>query len=152
MEPEGYQIAEAENGQEALAKMEEGGFDLILLDVHMPVLDGLQTLKRIRGADKPWQGLPVIALTADAMSGDRERFLAEGMDGYVAKPIEQRELLAEIGRLLGSRQPNAIRQSPARAQRRSRCRPLRLGKSISCSLTSKPTRSNRSNGLHRQKR
>ncbi len=112
LEPAGYQVVEAENGKEALGKLEESEFDLILLDIHMPVLDGLQTLRCIRSTDKSWQNLPIIALTADAMSGDRERYLAAGMNGYVAKPIEQRDLLAEIARLLGSRLPKAIGQIP----------------------------------------
>jgi signal transduction histidine kinase/CheY-like chemotaxis protein len=108
LEPEGYQVTEAENGLEALSRLNESEFDLILLDIHMPVLEGLQTLKRIRATDKPWQTLPIIALTSDAMSGDRERYLAAGMNGYVAKPIEQRDLLAEIARLLGARSAKAI--------------------------------------------
>ena len=102
LKPEGYRITEAENGLEALARLAEDRFDIVLLDIHMPVLDGLATLKRIRASDKPWRNVPVIALTADAMSGDRERYLAEGMDGYISKPIEQRDLLAEIARLLGT--------------------------------------------------
>jgi CheY-like chemotaxis protein/anti-sigma regulatory factor (Ser/Thr protein kinase) len=105
LEPAGYQVWEAENGFEALQKLDEGHFDLMLLDIHMPVLDGLETLKRIRSADKPWRDLPIIALTADAMPGDRERYLAEGMNGYVAKPIEQRDLLAEIARLTRAEHP-----------------------------------------------
>ena len=109
LEPGGYQVTEAENGLEALGKLEASEFDLILLDIHMPVLDGLETLKRIRGSTgKSWSKLPIIALTADAMGGDRERYLAAGMNGYVAKPIEQRDLLAEIARLLGSRPPKAM--------------------------------------------
>jgi len=109
LEPAGYQVTEAENGLEALGKLEISEFDLILLDIHMPVLDGLETLKRIRrSTGKSWSQLPIIALTADAMGGDRERYLAAGMNGYVAKPIEQRDLLAEIARLLGSRPPKAM--------------------------------------------
>ncbi len=102
LKPEGYRITEAENGMEALARLAEDRFDIVLLDIHMPVLDGLATLKRIRASDKPWRNVPIIALTADAMSGDRERYLAEGMNGYISKPIEQRDLLAEIARLLGT--------------------------------------------------
>ena len=103
--PEGYQITEAENGQAALDRLAEQTFDIVLLDMHMPVLDGIQTLKRIRASAEPWRDVPVIALTADAMSGDRERYLAEGMDGYVPKPVEQRELLAEIARLIARAAP-----------------------------------------------
>ena len=108
LKPEGYRITEAENGLEALARLAEDRFDVVLLDIHMPVLDGLATLKRIRASDKPLRNVPVIALTADAMSGDRERYLAEGMDGYISKPIEQRDLLAEIARLLGTRRSREV--------------------------------------------
>jgi CheY-like chemotaxis protein len=65
----------------------------------MPVMDGPETIRRIRDANEEWATVPVIALTADAMSGDRERLLALGMSGYVSKPIDQRELIAEICRV-----------------------------------------------------
>ncbi len=100
LEPEGYAVTEAEHGQQALDRLREQPFDLVLLDAHMPVLDGIETLKRIRASGEAWKDVPVIALTADAMSGDRERYLGVGMDGYLAKPIEQRNLLAEVARLL----------------------------------------------------
>lgn len=89
-------VAEAENGKLALEALERGTFDLVLLDAHMPVMDGMETLRRIRMSGKPWKDIPVIALTADAMSGDRERFLDAGMSGYVSKPINHRDLTAEI--------------------------------------------------------
>ena len=104
--PEGYRITDAENGIEALEKLAAERFDLVLLDIHMPVLDGIQTLKRIRSSPEPWHDLPVIALTADAMSGDRERYLAEGMDGYISKPIDKLDLLIEIQKLLGTEKPS----------------------------------------------
>ncbi|MEL6348069.1 MAG: response regulator, partial [Myxococcota bacterium] len=89
-------ISEAENGAVALSMLAEQGCDLVLLDGHMPVMDGMETIQRIRAADQPWRDCPVIALTADAMSGDRERFLNAGMDGYVSKPIDRHALIAEI--------------------------------------------------------
>lgn len=89
-------ITESENGAEALARLTEGEFDLVLLDVHMPVMDGCETIRRIRASDQPWRTVPVIALTADAMEGDRERFVAMGMDDYVAKPIDRRLLLNRV--------------------------------------------------------
>lgn len=81
-----------------------------------PVLDGLAALKRIRASNEPWRTIPVIALTADAMSGDRERYLAEGMNGYISKPIEQRDLLAEIARLLGTGRSGPVRGEGAAAE------------------------------------
>jgi CheY-like chemotaxis protein len=87
------EIIEAENGVEALEKIAAYAFDLVLLDVHMPVMDGCETIKRIRASSEPWSKLPVIALTADAMEGDRERFVAMGMTDYLAKPIDRRLLL-----------------------------------------------------------
>ncbi len=97
-------IVEAENGLKALEKLETERFDLVLLDMHMPVLDGPGTIAKIRATDAPWRTIPVIALTADAMSGDRERYLALGLDGYVSKPIAMRDLTAEISRVCSTRQ------------------------------------------------
>jgi signal transduction histidine kinase/ActR/RegA family two-component response regulator len=102
LQPQGAIIVEATNGAEALHALETQPFDLVLLDVHMPVMDGVETIKRIRSSAEAWRALPVIALTADAMSGDRERLIALGMSAYVAKPIEQAELLSTIGLALGS--------------------------------------------------
>jgi signal transduction histidine kinase/DNA-binding NarL/FixJ family response regulator len=109
LEPEGYRITDAENGMEALEKLAAERFDFVLLDIHMPVLDGIQTLKRIRTSPEPWCDVPVIALTADAMSGDRERYLAVGMDGYISKPIDKLDLLIEIQKLLGVERMPAAR-------------------------------------------
>jgi len=93
-------IVEAVNGEEALARLAEQPFDIVLLDVHMPVLDGKETIKRIRASTQPWRRIPVIALTADAMSGDRERYLELGMDDYISKPIDARELATKYINLL----------------------------------------------------
>lgn len=112
LDPEGFEVLEAENGLQALEQLSCHSFDLVLLDVHMPMLDGIETLKRIRASDEPWKDVPVIALTADAMSGDRERYLAQGMSGYLSKPIEQRDLIAEITRQLRS-QPNTAHSNLA---------------------------------------
>jgi signal transduction histidine kinase/FixJ family two-component response regulator len=101
LQPQGAVITEATNGQEALDRLAEQPFDLVLLDVHMPVMDGTQAIARIRTSAAPLCDIPVIALTADAMSGDRERLIALGMSDYVSKPIDQGELLSAIGRVLG---------------------------------------------------
>lgn len=96
-------FVEAVNGQEALDRLHRDEFDLVLLDVHMPVMDGKEAIKRIRGSSEAWRSLPVIALTADAMSGDRERYLALGMTDYVSKPLDQRELTSKIAAAMGER-------------------------------------------------
>jgi CheY-like chemotaxis protein len=93
-------VTEAANGREALARLAEQQFDLLLLDVHMPIMDGPETIRHIRAATASWHDIPVVALTADTMTGDKERLLPIGMTGYVPKPIEQRALVQEIHRVL----------------------------------------------------
>jgi signal transduction histidine kinase/CheY-like chemotaxis protein len=102
LEPEGFIVSEAVNGQNALDRLAEEHFDIVLMDIHMPVMGGIEALRQIRGGRTAWRHVPVIAVTADAMSGDRERYLSEGMNGYISKPIEKRHMLGEIGRVLGS--------------------------------------------------
>ncbi len=104
----GLELSEAENGEEALRQLERGSFDLVLLDVHMPVMDGRACIARIRASDAPLKSVPVIALTAEAMSGDREKLLALGMTDYVAKPINRRELIAKVTRHLNANGPAAL--------------------------------------------
>lgn len=87
LEGAGYRVVEAVDGGEALAKALEAPPDLALLDIRMPVLDGYQTVRAMR-QDPRLTALPVIALTAFAMQGDREKALAAGFDGYLAKPIQ----------------------------------------------------------------
>ena len=99
LKPTRMQIVDAEHGGQALDLLAEQPFDLVLLDVHMPVMDGAATIRHIRASPENWNAVPVIALTADAMSGDRERLLALGMTGYATKPIDQRALIAEIMRV-----------------------------------------------------
>jgi two-component system cell cycle response regulator DivK len=95
-----YEIAEYESGQQALDGVRASRPDLMLLDISLPEMDGVEVLRRLR-ADPDTAALPVIALTAHAMGGDRERFLAQGFDGYVGKPIEDQDVLvAAIERLL----------------------------------------------------
>jgi CheY-like chemotaxis protein len=96
-------FVEAVNGQEAIDRLRDEQFDLVLLDVHMPVMDGKEAIKRIRSSGEAWSALPVIALTADAMSGDRERYLALGMSDYVSKPLDQRELTTKIALAMNER-------------------------------------------------
>jgi signal transduction histidine kinase/FixJ family two-component response regulator len=99
LRPFNMRVVEATNGLEALAALERETFDVVCLDVHMPVMDGTQTIAAIRASNEPWANIPVIALTADAMTGDKERYLGMGMDGYLSKPIAERDLVTEITRL-----------------------------------------------------
>jgi CheY-like chemotaxis protein len=84
---------------EALEALKRETFDVVLLDMHMPVMDGPTTIGHIRSSAEPWGKIPVIALTADAMSRDRERYLGMGMTGYLSKPLAERDLLSEIARV-----------------------------------------------------
>jgi signal transduction histidine kinase/CheY-like chemotaxis protein len=98
LERDGHVPTVVENGQEALEAIETGDFALVLMDVHMPVMDGITATQRIRGMPGAKARLPVIAMTADVMEGARERFLAIGMDDYIAKPISSRTFRALVRR------------------------------------------------------
>jgi PAS domain S-box-containing protein len=100
----GHRVRVANNGREALARVDEGAFDLLLLDVHMPELDGLQVIRTIRERERAVGGhLPVIALTARSRKEDRDQCLAAGMDDFLAKPIQAADLETTIERLMGAR-------------------------------------------------
>jgi CheY-like chemotaxis protein len=92
-----YQAAVAENGKQAIEALERDEFDLVLMDVQMPELDGLEATRRIR-ARWPERELRIVAMTANAMAGDREACLAAGMNDYIAKPIRPAELAAALER------------------------------------------------------
>ena len=98
---QGHRVRLASNGREVLELAEQGGFDLLLLDVHMPELDGLQVVRALRERESTAGGhLPIIALTARSRKEDRERCLAAGMDDFQTKPIRPADLLAAIDRVL----------------------------------------------------
>jgi len=95
LESSGYRTLEATTGERAVELVVEHCPDLVLMDIQLPDIDGVQALHRLR-ADARTATIPVLALTAQAMRGDRERFLAEGFDGYVSKPVNVRELLGIV--------------------------------------------------------
>lgn len=98
----GFRVSEALDGEEGISKARKELPDVILMDISIPLIDGwevTQTLKR----EPATSHIPVIALTAHAMPGDRERALKVGCDGYLAKPCEPRAVLAEVNRLLAER-------------------------------------------------
>ena len=99
----GYEVIEAVDGEEGIEKAKTEAPALILLDIYLPKMDGYEVAKRLKG-DKGLREIPVIALTAHAMKGNREQALAAGCDGYISKPIDIRELPKQIEQFL---RPNA---------------------------------------------
>ena len=93
-----YQYKRAKNGQEAVDIANEGGIDLILMDIKMPVMDGLEATKLIKEAHPE---LPILALTANAFDSDRQLALQAGCDGFLAKPVNSEKCLAMIAEHLG---------------------------------------------------
>jgi signal transduction histidine kinase/DNA-binding response OmpR family regulator/HPt (histidine-containing phosphotransfer) domain-containing protein len=101
LEKQGHAVVVAATGQEVLAQLERQRFDVVLMDVQMPGMDGLEATAAIRARENTSGGhLPVIAMTAHAMKGDRERCLAAGMDDYVSKPVQARELFEVMARVV----------------------------------------------------
>lgn len=96
----GHAVEVVRDGGEAIARVERGSYDLVLMDVHLPGIDGVTATRRIRGLPGAAAAIPIIALTANAMKGDRDGYLAAGMDDYVSKPIDARALHAAIARVL----------------------------------------------------
>ncbi len=120
LERAGHRVTVAENGRIAVDRVAAESFDVVLMDVQMPVLDGLEATAAIRAREKENGGhVPIIAMTAHAMKGDREQCLAAGMDGYVAKPIRGEELLAALEKYAAvayvenEREAKASQPSPA---------------------------------------
>ncbi|MDD5390972.1 MAG: response regulator [Gallionellaceae bacterium] len=104
LEKQGHTVSVADNGRLALEAWRRGGHDLLLMDMMMPEMDGLEATRRIREEEQAAGGhIPIIAMTANAMQGDRERCLEAGMDGYVSKPVKPEVLYQEIERVLGAR-------------------------------------------------
>jgi CheY-like chemotaxis protein len=102
----GYEVLTAVDGQQGLEAARTGGPDLILMDMSLPVLDGWEATRQLK-ADPLTRHVPVIALTAHAMAGDREKALAAGCDEYDTKPVELARLIGKIRALLGEPAPSA---------------------------------------------
>ncbi|HEX4797250.1 MAG TPA: response regulator [Humisphaera sp.] len=102
LEGAGHKVTVASNGRQAVDLSGAQSFDLVLMDIQMPEMDGLEATRTIRGREAvTGRKTPIIAMTANAMGGDREMCLAAGMDGYIAKPVKKDLLFAEMGRVLG---------------------------------------------------
>jgi protein-histidine pros-kinase len=110
LEKLGHEVVVANNGQEAVERFTEDRFDLILMDVQMPVMSGFEATQTIRAREQRrsfvfsggWRSTPIIALTAHAMAGDREACLAAGMDDHLGKPVRAKDLYAAIDRVLAA--------------------------------------------------
>lgn len=99
LEQQGYEVVEAEDGEQALLRLREHVPDLVLMDLQMPAKNGYDVLREIR-TDARLDKLPVIAVTANAMPEDRDRVMAAGFTGYIAKPVALARLREEVKRLL----------------------------------------------------
>jgi two-component system, sensor histidine kinase and response regulator len=118
LQKNGHTVTSANNGKEAIVLWEQNRprqFDLVLMDIQMPLMDGLQTTDYIRAREKALHTegadalhIPIIAMTAHAMKGDRERYLAGGMDGYISKPINSADLEQVIQSVAASFPPRAL--------------------------------------------
>ncbi|MCF8113233.1 MAG: response regulator, partial [Desulfotignum sp.] len=123
----GHDVTSVENGEQALEMLSQQPFDMVLMDIKMPVMDGIEATRRIRQhTDVDISRIPVIALTAHAIKGDRERFLAAGMDEYVTKPIHGNELLMMMERLAKKRKETGRSQEPVDKKLCSRSHALQL--------------------------
>ena len=110
LEERGHSVEVVNNGRAAVERVAEQPFDVVLMDVQMPEMDGIEATAAIRRAEAQTGGhIPIVAMTAHAMKGDRDRFLAAGMDGYVAKPVRPHELYAAVE----GGDPNAEAELPA---------------------------------------
>jgi CheY-like chemotaxis protein len=109
LQKQGHQVVVVGNGKEALAALEEQSFDLVLMDVQMPEMGGFEATAAIREQERgTGRHQPILAMTAHAMKGDRERCLEAGMDGYVSKPIQPKELLQAINALTRAALPGPV--------------------------------------------
>jgi two-component system, cell cycle response regulator DivK len=104
LQQSGYRVIETKNGQEALTSLQGEWPDVVLLDLSMPVVDGWETLSAIRALPGGAQ-LPVVAITAHAMVGDREAVLSHGFDAYIMKPLDLRGLVNMVQQLLQNQRP-----------------------------------------------
>jgi two-component system cell cycle response regulator DivK len=96
----GYDMIEAHDGAEGVSQATEHKPDLILMDIQMPVMDGYEATRQIK-ANPALKGIPIVAVTSYALSGDEEKARAAGCDGYIAKPYSPRQMLAKVREILG---------------------------------------------------
>lgn len=102
LKSKGYEVIEATTGEEAMNYLKDQKPDLILMDIQLPHTDGLELTRKIKST-KATSDIPIVAVTAYAMKGDRERILEAGCDGYISKPINTREVPLVIAKILGNK-------------------------------------------------
>ena len=107
----GYRVDSVADGVEAVQAAQRHPYDLILMDVQLPIMNGIEATRRIRALDNPNASCPILAVTANAMRGDREEYMAAGMDDYIAKPIDLEELRSKIRNALEAAARKAIKAS-----------------------------------------
>jgi signal transduction histidine kinase/CheY-like chemotaxis protein/HPt (histidine-containing phosphotransfer) domain-containing protein len=107
LEAAGHRITTAANGREALAAARDTRFDVVFMDISMPEMDGMEATRRIRLLPQPFASVPIIALTANAVAGDRAHFMAAGMNDYLTKPVRRAQLDAVLERYTANKQPEA---------------------------------------------
>jgi two-component system sensor histidine kinase/response regulator len=110
----GYRATVAENGLEALEALTERSYAAVLMDCMMPELDGYETTRQIRRSKQAWRRVPVIAMTANSMRGERERCLAAGMDDYLTKPLRNQTLRDTLKRFVPEPEITPVRESRTR--------------------------------------
>ena len=127
LEIRGHTVAEACDGEEALRIIERTQPDLVLLDIGMPLLDGFAVIRKIRENPR-FASMPVVAVTAYAMQGDREKILSAKFDGYLSKPIDARSLVQELDRVLSQQGEQEVSADQASGSKGSgRAQAVRVG-------------------------
>lgn len=111
-EPLGWAIDIVDNGAQALAAIQSESYDVIIMDAQMPEMDGITATRKIRALPGPAAQVPIIAVTAHAMTGDREKYLASGMTDYLSKPFDAQDLISAILRCCGAGEPHQPAASP----------------------------------------
>ena len=128
LEDAGHRVDVVGNGAEAVNAVAGNSYDVVLMDVHMPVMDGVAATTEIRRLPGPASKTPLIALTANAMVGDRDKYIAHGMDGYASKPFDPEVLLATIRNCIANDAAEKPRPAPATCLDPAIVAPLRTGK------------------------